>query len=72
MGKKFGTLVGNWGRSSGSLELSSPVGYLYLIGVEFRQQVIGAIVNMPNLKQRTLKGSMGLFEGIGMSVWRFP
>ena len=47
-------------------------GYLDQIGVEFRQQVIGAIVNLPNLKWRTLRGSMGLFEGIGTSVLRFP
>ena len=39
-------------------------GYLDQIGVEFRQQVIGAIVNLPILKRRTLKGFMGLFEGI--------
>ena len=36
-------------------------GYLDQIGVEFCQQVIGAIVN---IKQETLRGSMGLFEGI--------
>ena len=47
-------------------------GYLDQIGVEFCQQVIGAIVNLPNLKWRTLRGSMGLFEGIGTSVRRFP
>ena len=41
-------------------------GYLDQIGVEFRQQVIDAIVNLPTLKWRTLRGSMSLFEGILM------
>ena len=36
-------------------------GYLDQIGVEFCQQVIDAIVN---IKQETLRRSMGLFEGI--------
>ena len=31
-------------------------GYLYQIGVEFHQKVIGAIVNLPTPKQRTLRG----------------
>ena len=39
-----------------------------LIGVEFCQQVIGAIVNLPTLKRRTLRGSMGLFEFEGVFV----
>ena len=39
-------------------------GYLDQIRVEFRQQVIGAIVNLPTLKWRTLRGSIGHFEGI--------
>ena len=39
-----------------------------LIGVEFCQQVIGAIVNLPTLKRRTLNESMSLFEGI-LGLW---
>ena len=40
-------------------------GYLDQIGVEFCQQVIDAIVN---IKQETLRRSMGLFEGI-LGLW---
>ena len=40
-------------------------GYLDQIGVEFRQQVIDAIVN---IKQETLRRSMGLFAGI-LGLW---
>ena len=37
---------------------------LFLTGVEFCQKVIGAIVNLPTIKRRTLRGSMDLFEGV--------
>ena len=39
-------------------------GYLDQIGVEFRQKLIGAIVNWPSPNWETFMGSMGLFEGI--------
>ena len=39
-------------------------GYLDQIGVEFRQKLIGAIVNWPTPNWKTFMGSMGLFEGI--------
>ena len=47
-------------------------GYLGQIEVEFHQKVIGATVNLPTPKWRTLRGSMGLFEGIFGPFSNFP
>ena len=46
-------------------------GYLDQIGVEFRQKLIGAIVNWPTPNWKTFMGSMGLFEGIFGPFWGY-
>ena len=47
-------------------------GYLDQIGIEFYQQVIGAIVNWHTPNRRTLRESMSLFEGILGFFSNFP